>query len=307
MNYLPYIWGMKINKEFVLGNGEYNVCAYCDYFVENLQDMLISENSIIRNRMSIERFKKFYPKSIIDYGLLKLDNDSNLLKIIKELKAIGVNLDLPNFYVLCKYINALIRNDGYILLKPTFKDTLSELEDVVEISFKNKNGQVVTTTNSVLVEHLIETIKQIKDDGRYETYKIARIDKAGLVNNRLLQIRFVYLTTAFLQDYFKDAHRRSNAMLDTKEQNLIMKMMAKMELSSVELNEDSYRKIVSEARKIANYNDNIDQLTKEGVTYIKYEDWHNRKKSDWSSPNIKLHPISDEETIILDPLEYPQL
>ena len=307
MNYLLYIWGMKINKEFVLGNGEYNVCAYCDYFVENLQDMLISENSIIRNRMSIERFKKFYPKSIIDYGLLKLDNDSNLLKIIKELKAIGVNLDLPNFYVLCKYINALIRNDGYVLLKPTFKDTISELEDVVEISFKNKNGQVVTTTNSVLVEHLIETIKQIKDDGRYETYKIARIDKAGLVNNRLLQIRFVYLTTAFLQDYFKDAHRRSNAMLDTKEQNLIMKMMAKMELSSVELNEDSYRKIVSEARKIANYNDNIDQLTKEGVTYIKYEDWHNRKKSDWSSPNIKLHPISDEETIILDPLEYPQL
>jgi hypothetical protein len=96
-------------------------------------------------------------------------------------------------------------------------------------------------------------------------------------------------------------------MLDTKEQNLIMKMMAKMELSSVELNEDSYRKIVSETRKIANYNDNIDQLTKEGVTYIKYEDWHNRKKSDWSSPNIKLHPISDEETIILDPLEYPQL
>ncbi len=307
MNYLLYIWGMKINKEFVLGNGEYNVCAYCDYFVENLQDMLISENSIIRNRMSIERFKKFYPKSIIDYGLLKLDNDSNLLKIIKELKAIGVNLDLPNFYVLCKYINALIRNDGYVLLKPTFKDTISELEDVVEISFKNKNGQVVTTTNSVLVEHLIETIKQIKDDGRYETYKIARIDKAGLVNNRLLQIRFVYLTTAFLQDYFKDAHRRSNAMLDTKEQNLIMKMMAKMELSSVELNEDSYRKIVSETRKIANYNDNIDQLTKEGVTYIKYEDWHNRKKSDWSSPNIKLHPISDEETIILDPLEYPQL
>ena len=298
---------MKINKEFVLGNGEYNVCAYCDYFVENLQDMLISENSIIRNRMSIERFKKFYPKSIIDYGLLKLDNDSNLLKIIKELKAIGVNLDLPNFYVLCKYLNALIRSDGYILLKPTFKDTISELEDVVEISFKNKNGQVVTSTNSVLVKHLIETLKQIKDDGRYETYKIARIDKAGLVNNRLLQIRFVYLTTAFLQDYFKDAHRRSNAMLDTKEQNLIMKMMAKMELSSVELNEDSYRKIVSEARKIANYNDNIDQLTKEGVTYIKYEDWHNRKKSDWSSPNIKLHPISDEETIILDPLEYLQL
>jgi hypothetical protein len=298
---------MKYNKEFDLGNGEYNVSVYCDYFVENLQDMLICENRIIGNHMSIELFEKLYPQSLIEFELQKLDNDSNLLEKIDKLKDIGINLDLANFYVLCRYINAIIRNDCYVLLKPTIKDTLSELDDIVEISFKNKNGQVVTSTNSVLVEQLIETTKQIKDDGRYETYKIARIDKAGLVNNRLLQIRFVYLMTAFLQAYFKDAHRRSNAMLDTKEQNLIMKMMVKMELSSVELNEDSYRKIVSEAGKIRNYNDNIDHLTKEGLTYIKYEDWHNRKKSDWNSPNIKLHPISDEETVILDPLKYPQL
>ena len=307
MNNLPYIWAMKINKEFVLGNGEYNVSVYCDYFAENLQDMLISENRIVKNRMSIERFEKLYPQSLIEFELQELDNDSKLLERIEKLQDIGVNLDLANFYVLCRYINALIRNDCYVLLKPTCRDTFSELNEVVEISFKNKNGQVVTSNNCILVEHLIETINKIKDDGRYETFKIAKIDKSGLVNNRLLQIRFVYLTTAFLQDYFKDAHRRSNAMLDTKEQDLIMKMMAKMELSSVELNEDSYRKIVSEARKIANYNDNIDQLNKEGVTYIKYEDWHNRKKSDWNSPNIKLHPISDEETIILDPLEYLQL
>ena len=77
-----------------------------------------------------------------------------------------------------------------------------------------------------------------------------------------------------------------------------MKMMVKMELSSVELNEDSYRKIVSEAGKIRNYNDNIDHLTKEGLTYIKYEDWHRLGKLDWCNPNIELHPLQANEEVV---------
>ena len=287
---------------FVVGtNGDsLDTFVYCRYFAENLHHYSVMEDGekvyeglsydtycYRHDKEAMERMEK----GEIPEGFLKLISDKELRVIHKDvIEKTKIKLDPLNFFELCAFVNAIVRERYFILLKPTIKDTLEELKDVTKITFTSENGKSTETTNSTLIDYLLKSAKESPKEEGYETFKMVKGDE--LIDNIYLQSRFVFYLARFLQEYFPDAVRRANCcMVSLPEQRFILRMLSYFGLApdGITLTDSRFRQLISFFKNNP-LNDTLGKFPDIGyvpIDFVKYQDW---RKKDWYK-----HPIQPFE------------
>jgi hypothetical protein len=95
-------------------------------------------------------FLERHNNSWLDFkDLIKTATDDSLLlefanKVFFEE---GKKIDIFYLLLLGAYVNELIRDHYLVLLKPSTQQGINDLGEISEITFKNREGKVVTTYN----------------------------------------------------------------------------------------------------------------------------------------------------------------
>lgn len=277
-----------------------NLCydVYVDYFSNNIQKQITLDNGevhyegemaneIFYNKDILEIFKA--PITIIEQQKVegkkytdpvkkqvtlyeKWVKDETLNGLFKELRMNGMKICSINFLLLCKYINAVIREGFFILLKPTIKDTVSELDEVKLISFTNKDGKKIDSNNTELITKVMECL--VESSKFYEAFRMVRMDE--YLDKSELQSKFAYYTASFLQSYFKDYPRRKNCcMVSMEEQRLILHLLSFFELSEKPLSDSRFRQLISYEKnnKHSLSWSTFPNLGSLPMEFVKYKDW----------------------------------
>ena len=250
-------------------------------------------------------FKKLIKTAIKDSLLLELAN-----KVFFEE---GKKIDLLNLILLGAYVNELIRDHILVLLKPSTQQGINDLGKISEITFKNKDGKVVTTYNPELIKEIMAAIDEpLRTKGQtLETWKIGKCDKMDdVVTRSVLQCKFAYYLASFLKEYYpesKKKHPGRKGLVTQAEQLLILRLMTYFGLYSIDnfiqidyvYRTDSFRKMIEFYKKLSfpSYDASFLQKTLLPVTFIKYDDW--KDKIDWFNPNMELSQINEQDEILI--------
>lgn len=275
-------------------DGSIIIDRYIDYFINQLQNRCeIDGKTYLEGGMAASAFiDNLTPNLFQNTEFNNWVKDENLNKLHKEIKENGMKLCPLNFFTLCQYILTIIKEQYFILLKPTIADTLAELSEVQSIAFTNADGKSITTSNSDLVKSVMENIKAT-DNGRYEADRIVRVDK--ITDKILIQSSFSYYVALFLKEYFKDYPRRNNCcMVSAPEQRLILYMVYFFGLSPVPLTDSRFRQFIKYYKEHRS-RVSISDLPNVGVIpleLIKYKDWKDGIKLD----KLK-YPIIEGDTV----------
>ncbi len=294
------------------GRDEFDGYVYSTFFAEKIQNRIIipETGEEVLEGLTLPAFAKIWesnPEKVFKgfYGQIVEDKDlSELQEEIKE--KVGIRIEFFNFYILCSFVNALIRESYFMLLKPTAKDIISEVKDAKEVTITNADGTKVTVTSKNLVDDIVKVIR-LKGETKimYEIDRIVRIDE--IANNVVMQSKFVTAIAYFLKRFFPDAKRRKNCcVVSEPEQRLILRMLTHFELAP-----KNYTLTSSRFRQLIGYYNTV--VKDEGfsnfpgfgyfpVAPVKYEDW-SRKDKDWTKTSFILHPLQEGDTISLDNLK----
>ena len=250
-------------------------------------------------------FKKLIKTAIKDSLLLEFAN-----KVFFEE---GKKIDLLNLILLGAYVNELIRDHILVLLKPSTQQGINDLGKISEITFKNKDGKVVTTYNPELIKEIMAAIDEpLRTKGQtLETWKIGKCDKMDdVVTRSVLQCKFAYYLASFLKEYYpesKKKHPGRKGLVTQAEQLLILRLMTYFGLYSIDnfiqidnvYRTDSFRKMIEFYKKLSfpSYDASFLQKTLLPVTFIKYDDW--KDKIDWFNPNMELSQINEQDEILI--------
>lgn len=303
-----YTQYVKYNEE--LGRCEYDIYIYAQFFAQNIQNYSILEDGSKYYAYPLMRYAELrenneeYIKNIND-NLLKLFPDEKFDAIQTELEEkVGIQVDGFNFYVLCDFIDKVVREQYFFLLKPTVKDIVAEIKEAKELVLTNADGSKVSITNSKMIEAALKAMKECEDDSNtYETFKLVKIDE--FANNIVIQSRFAYWVAATLKEFFPNAKRRKNCcMVSEVEQRLILRLLSYFKLApeGVSLTPSRFRQLINyynntkKEETFAIFPDEIGILP---VTFVKYEDWNRKEAIDWQDPKLQLHPMGVDETITI--------
>ena len=258
-----------------------------------------------RHNNSWQDFKELIKKAINDSLLLEFAN-----KVFFEE---GKKIDLLNLILLGAYVNELIRDHILVLLKPSAQQGINDLGEISEITFKNKDGKVVTTHNPELIKEIMAVIDEpLRTKGQaMETWEIGKCDKMdNVVTKSVLQCKFAYYLAFFLKEYYPESkikHRGKKGIVTQAEQLLVLRLMTFFGLYSSEnfilidnaYRTDSFRKMVEFYHKLSfhSYDTSFSQETLLPVTFIKYDDW--KDGVDWFNPNMKLSQIDENDEILI--------
>ena len=250
-------------------------------------------------------FKELIKTAIKDSMLLEFSN-----KVFFEE---GKKIDLLNLILLGAYVNELIRDHILVLLKPSTQQGINDLGKISEITFKNKDGKVVTTCNPELIKEIMAAIDEpLRTKGQtLETWKIGKCDKMDdVVTRSVLQCKFAYYLAFFLKEYYpesKKKHPGRKGLVTQAEQLLILRLMTYFGLYSTEnfilidnaYKTDSFRKMMELYQKLSfpSYDASFTHKTLLPVTFIKYDDC--KGKIDWFNPNMELSHIGEEDEILI--------
>lgn len=221
--------------------------------------------------------------------------DDTLDKLHKEIKANGMKLCPLNFYTFCQYILAIIKEQYFVLLKPTIADTIEELSDVKSITFTNGDGKEVKADNAQLIKIVLDNIKA-GDSTTYEAGRLVRVDKLGsMIDKTLIQSSFVFNVALFLKEYFKDYPRRANCcMVSAPEQQLILYMLYFFGLAPAPLTDSRFRQLIKYYKEHRS-RVSLSSLPSIGIIpmeFIKYKDW-----KDGIKLNQLKYPVNKGDTI----------
>ena len=233
--------------------------------------------------------KEFLP------ALEKVVADAEIGKLIASIKDIlGINIEILNLYMLCSYINEMIREQYIVLLKRPTKEALEGLGELEYVTFKDKDGKTVTIHHKELVNACMDSAKKyLSTNGDIiETAKMGRYDKIGsTVDKNIIQSHFAYYIAKFLEEAFPDAnrdHRGKKAIVSPLEQKLIIKLMGYFDLglkTDATATENIRKKIIM--------HDDYHYPFDNNLLYLKFDDW--KKKINWKDSNLKLRTLSKEE------------
>ena len=280
-----------------IDNGSILIDRYIDYFIQNLQNKVeLDGKTYLEGAMAANAFlsnltEQLFTTSDFERWL----KDDVLDNLHKEIKANGMKLCPLNFYTLCQYILTIIREQYFMLLKPTINDTIEELSDVKSITFTNADGKEVKADNVELIKMVVDNIKA-GDINAYEVDRIARVDKlGGLMDKALLQSSFIYYVALFLSNYFKDYPRRANCcMVSATEQKLILYMLYFFGLAPAPLTDSRFRQLVKYYKEHRS-RVSLSNLPNVGVIpleVIKYKDW-----KDGIKLNKLKYPVNKGDSI----------
>lgn len=304
---------MKTYGDFIYfneetGRDEFDPYVYSVFFANKIQERIYlsgDSGETVTLGLSLEAFadklesdlgsfyKRFYGEIVADKELSKLQEE------IEE--NVGIKIEFINFYTLCSFVDALIREQYFILLKPTAKDIISEVKEAKEITITDADGTKVSVTSKKLVDEMVKAISAV-DNKVYEIEKIVRIDE--ITNNVVMQSKFVSLIAIFLQKYFPDARRRKNCCrVSEPEQRLILRMLMHFKLSpeGVTLTTSRFRQLTSCFETLEKNEADIPLAGNHKITPVKYEDW-SRNAKDWTKTSFILHPLEKGDIISLENL-----
>ena len=261
-------------------------------------------------------FLERHNNSWLDFkDLIKTATDDSLLlefanKVFFEE---GKKIDIFYLLLLGAYVNELIRDHYLVLLKPSTQQGINDLGEISEITFKNREGKVVTTYNPELIKEIMAAIDEpLRTKGQtLETWKIGKCDKMDdVVTRSVLQCKFAYYLAFFLKEYYpesKKKHPGRKGLVTPSEQLLILRLMTYFGLYSTEnfilidnaYKTDSFRKMIEFYKKLSfpSYDASFLQKTLLPVTFIKYDD--RKDKIDWFNPNMELSQINEQDEILI--------
>lgn len=305
---------MKTYGDFIYfneetGRDEFDPYVYSVFFADKIQErLLIPEEDgggTVTLGLSLETFAKKWesdPESFYKRFYGEIVADEELSKLQEEIEEnVGIKIEFINFYTLCSFVDALIREQYFILLKPTAKDIISEVKEAKEVTITNADGTKVSVTSKKLVDEMVKAISAV-DNKVYEIEKIVRIDE--ITNNVVMQSKFVSLIAIFLQKYFPDARRRKNCCrVSEPEQRLILRMLMHFSLSpeGVTLTASRFRQLISYFDTLNKNEARIPLMGTLKLTPVKYEDW-SRNAKDWTKTSFILHPLEKGDIISLENL-----
>lgn len=284
-----YLCGMRNSTALI--NGDLSIYAewfFCHFYGKDkrITDGVWFSDFAHRHYNSI---KEFLPE------LMKVASDKELNNLIAEIKEqLGIYIEILNLYMLCAYINELIREQYVVLLKqPTLK-ALDELDDVEEIVFRDKEGKTVSTNYNELLKVCLESAKEYlhMTGDVIETAKMGRYDIIGsTIDKSIIQCQFAYYVATFLAEVFpkaKRSHPGKQFMIAPLEQELILRLMGYFDLGLKygTTSTENLRKLINKYKKLPYPIDS-------SILYLKYDDW--QKKIVWDNPELKLQELTKEE------------
>lgn len=288
---------ITVYEDNLAADGSILIDRYIDYFMNNLQEKIeIDGTTYLEGARSAYAFMdNLTDKLFATPDFERWVKDDTLDKLHKEIKVNGMKLCPLNFYSFCQYILAIIKEQYFVLLKPTIADTLEELSDVKSITFTNGDGTEIKADNAELIKMVLDNIKA-SDNITYEADRLVRVDKlGGMIDKALLQSSFIYYVALFLKEYFKDYPRRANCcMVSAPEQQLILYMLYFFGLAPVPLTDSRFRQLIKYYKEHRN-RVSLSKFPDIGIIpleIIKYKDW-----KDGIRLNQLKYPLTEEDTI----------
>jgi len=276
-------------------DGSILIDRYIDFFMNQLQNRCeIDGKTYLEGEDTAYAFvNNLTPQLFHSTDFSKWIKDEELESLHKDIKGKGMKLCPLNFFTLCQYVLAIIKEQYFLLLKPTIADTLAELSDVNSITFTNSDGSSISSNNSELIKNVLKCVKD--SDGKvFEADKLVRVDK--ITDKILIQSSFAYYVALFLKEYFKDYPRRNNCcMVSATEQKLILYMLYFFGLAPAPLTDSRFRQLIAyfkahQTRVSYSILPEIGIIPMEVIRY-----------GDWKDGNIKLdklkYSISKGDTI----------
>lgn len=312
-----YLWGMDSKEESKKHESKEEPFLYCKALSISLEENFATTDYAKEYLgASYYIFLERHNNSWLDFkDLIKTATDDSLLlefanKVFFEE---GKKIDLLYLILLGAYVNELIRDHYLVLLKPSTQQGINDLGKISEITFKNKEGKVVTTYNPELIKEIMAAIDEpLGTKGQIlETWKIGKCDKMDdVVTRSVLQCKFAYYLAFFLKEYYpesKKKHRGRKGLVTPSEQLLILRLMTYFGLYNTEnfilidnaYKTDSFRKMIELYQKLSfpSYDASFFHKTLLPVTFIKYDDW--KDKIDWFNPHMELSQIGENDEILI--------
>ena len=312
-----YLCGMESKDHSPKNESQENDFLYCKAFSLCLEENFATTDYakeylgasyyifLERHNNSWQDFKELIKKAINDSLLLEFAN-----KVFFEE---GKKIDIFYLLLLGAYVNELIRDHYLVMLKPSTQQGINDFGEICEITFKNKDGKVVTTYNPELIKEIMAAIDEpLRTKGQtLETWKIGKCDKMNdVITRSVLQCKFAYYLAFFLNKYFPESkikHPGRKGLVTQAEQLLILRLMTFFGLYSTEAfilidnayKTDSFRKMVELYQKLSfpSYDAGLSHKTLLPVTFIKYDDW--KDKIDWFNPNLELCQFDENDEILI--------
>lgn len=213
--------------------------------------------------------------------------DKRLSQLQDELEEEGKQVCMFNMYILAKFLIERGKTRYVFLLKPKIADILATLKGVSKISFKNEDGTIIKSESPKLIQIIMEAMEEKKDADQsdMEVEKIVTWNEVS--NKSVMQSYFVNDLTYFLNKYFP-VKRRKDALVSTKEVELILYLMKLFGLSTTELTNKRYWQLLAESKRINRMKQSYGEFNINGekvitpVTFIPYSIWNNGKV-DWTN------------------------
>lgn len=274
------------------GNQWYNNFNYVDYYCEHLLDYYTFKDTDgkevkIYNCITLKEFTAQFSKVNPDFDEIgffqKIISEKRLDKLQTALESEGKRVCMFNMCILALYILEKAKCRYLVLLKPTVDDTLAELKDVKKITFTNEDGSKVESNLKGLIASMLNNAKG-DEKTKYEVDRVITWDKVS--DNKLMQSLFVHDLSVFLNDYFK-VKRKKDALVSTKEQELIRYLMYFFGLTPAVVTDSRYRQLMAYYKNIVMPNQDIHCLNIDGkpryikFDFINYQTWKSGK-IDWT-------------------------
>lgn len=282
----------------------FNPFDYLDFYEANIHSYNIYKSEVdelkIYEGMKAEEFQEKHKDGYLALFQYVL-KEERLSELQNELEAENKQVCMVNLCILSLFLLEKGRARYLFLMKPTISETLSALKNVSKISFTNKDGTTVESSSKVLIKTVMETLetKSKIDETDHEFEKLVTWDK--LADKSVMQSYFVHDLAMFLNKYFP-VKRKKDALVSTKEVELILYLMKLVGLSTVELTNKRYWQLMKIYETINRQPTNLSKFNINGkpviipTQYIPYSVWKNGK-IDWTDDIIPETTIKEGDTI----------
>ena len=282
----------------------FNPFDYLDFYEANIHSYNIYKSEVdelkIYEGMTAEEFQEKHKDGYLALFQYVL-KEERLSELQNELEAENKQVCMVNLCILSLFLLEKGRARYLFLMKPTISETLSALKNVSKISFTNKDGTTVESSSKVLIKTVMETLetKSKIDETDHEFEKLVTCDK--LADKSVMQSYFVHDLAMFLNKYFP-VKRKKDALVSTKEVELILYLMKLVGLSTVELTNKRYWQLMKIYETINRQPTNLSKFNINGkpviipTQYIPYSVWKNGK-IDWTDDIIPETTIKEGDTI----------
>lgn len=268
---------------------ESNIHPYTDIYLEDgiqrVYDGITAEEFYLKHKDEFE-----------DNMQSLVFEDKRLNELQEELEKEGKQVCMLNIYILSKFLVERGKSRYIFLLKPSMGETLDALKDVSKITFTNQDGTIVESTSRILLKKVMEALETEKESKTidFEVEKIVTWDKVS--NNSVMMSCFVNDLTMFLNKYFP-VKRKKDALVSTKEVELILYLMKIFNLSTVELTNKRYWHLMKTYKEVSKHENQICQIPyKNGIYvplfFIPYSIW-NKGKIDWTENEASKFTLND--------------